>query len=436
MRNKQNKRFSRADIERYYSGNLSAKEMHDMEAYALEDPFFSDALDGYKDTHKVISDENLDAAKKFIEEYEQKNTIPLSARKNNRNKYAVAASILLLVAVGALYLFNSNKQEERIATQTNASTYIDTTQALEDLAINNFTDSMLQSKEDAVAIQQPKVIVTENEANGVFDADTRLSRSATPATSLFEKTDTIKKSLNDVAVVGYGTQYRAAIAGAVSENNSDVANTLQGTVAAVEVSKTKNVKVESTIRDDLSNPVDGVSVMIKNSNRGALTNSKGRFSLSANSQDTLVVSRVGYESKEIAASQITENITLQPEKYAMEEMVVVGYDTKRKKNATVLNKREAFSRAPVSTRSGIKIRGMNSSAKDSPLIVIDGMIASQEKFDKLNKADIESVNILKDKNATAIYGSKATNGVILITTKKAKKDSLRIKDNMREDISK
>lgn len=411
--------------------------MHDMEAYALEDPFFSDALDGYKDADKATTDENLNAAKKFIKEYEQKNTIPLSARKNNWKKYAVAASVLLLFAVGALYLFNTNKQEERIATQTNASAYIDTTRALEDLAVNNITDSMLQSKEDAVAIQQPKVIMPANEPAVVFDADTRLSRTAAPATSFFEQTDTIEKSFDDVVVVGYGRQPRATITGAVPENNnSDVANALQGSVAGVEVNKSKNVRIKSTIKDDLSNPVDGVSVMVKNSNRGALTNSKGRFSLSANELDTLVISRVGYENKEMLASQIPENITLQPEKYAMEEVVVVGYGTQRKQAATALNKREAFGTAPVSTGNGIRIRGMNSLGKDTPLIVIDGMIASQEKAAKLNKADIESVNVLKDKSATAIYGSKAANGVILITTKKAKKDSLRIKDNMRSDTLK
>lgn len=439
MKHKQHKQFTRADIEKYYSGKLSAQEMHDMEAYALEDPFLSDAMDGYKNADKKIADANLEEARKFILQSQQQETVLLISKKNSWKKYIAAASILLMVAVGAFYLFKTNESEERIAVQT-STPYIDTTKVLQDIVAGNITDSLLQPKEDAIAIQKPReVTMPQNQSPILYDADKRMSTTA-PSVAYFEKADTVKSFYDDVVVVGYGNQPRATITGAVPDNNNnDVANALQGRVAGVAVKNQKTTRVTATVKDDLNSPVPGVSVTVKNSNKGVVTNNKGEFNISVNEQDTLLISSVGYESKEITAAQMPENITLQPGKYAMDEVVVVGYGTQRDKRATArLNRREAFGAAPINTEknTAISIRGMNTSGKDTPLIIIDGMIASQEKVEKLNKTEIESVNVLKDKQATAIYGARAANGVILITTKKAKKDSIRIKNNIKSDTLK
>ena len=199
----------------------------------------------------------------------------------------------------------------------------------------------------------------------------------------------------------------------------------------------------------------GVTVVLKGTTTGTTTNEKGEFSLTVpNREGTLVFSFIGYTTQEVPASSRSFNISLRPDTKALEEVVVIGYGTQRKSDVTgavTAVTSDDFVKGQVTTPeqliqgkvagvqitsnsgapgagSRIRIRGGASLfASNDPLIVIDGVpvdntgtAGSANPLNFLNPNDIESFNILKDASATAIYGSRASNGVIIITTKKGK----------------
>lgn len=217
----------------------------------------------------------------------------------------------------------------------------------------------------------------------------------------------------------------------------------------------QNVEVHGTVLDDLGEPLIGASVMVKGTATGTATDFDGRYTLRVNPNATLVFSYVGYNPQEIALNGRTQlDVTLSENSTMLAETVVIGYGSVKKSDATgsvdlvVPNEVEAgiatsaqdllVGAAPgvtVTTNGGnptggatIRIRGGSSlSASNDPLIVIDGVPMTNQSLggdmnamNMVNPNDIESMTILKDASATAIYGSRASNGVIIITTKKGK----------------
>lgn len=197
-----------------------------------------------------------------------------------------------------------------------------------------------------------------------------------------------------------------------------------------------------TSSDDQS-PIPGASIKIKNSAQGTLTDGNGAFAINASPTDVLVVSFVGYQSSEITVgSRTTINVTLQQEDNNLNEIVVTGYTSQRKKDLTgavtvvdvaQLKAQPAASAvealqgkapgvqivvdgAPGSTPQ-IRVRGVTTINNNDPLYVVDG-VPYEGKLSWLNQNDIESMQILKDASAASIYGSRANNGVVIITTKK------------------
>lgn len=220
--------------------------------------------------------------------------------------------------------------------------------------------------------------------------------------------------------------------------------------------------VKGTVVDnEKGEPLPGVSVLLKGTQRGATTNPNGEFSLSVpNGDAVLVFSFVGYEPQEqIVGNRTQINIKLKVDTKALEEVVVVGYGTQRAKDLTgsvaTINP-TTIKDVPVSTidqkmigqvagvqiqqvsgapgaGTSVRIRGSGSlGAGNEPLYVIDGMpytAGLNQDFNPLlliNPNDIESVSILKDASSTAIYGSRGANGVIMITTKKGQYNKLQI----------
>lgn len=203
--------------------------------------------------------------------------------------------------------------------------------------------------------------------------------------------------------------------------------------------------ISGKVTDGANNGLPGVTVAVKETTRGSITDNKGNYTIRDVPPDgTLVFSFVGMRNQEIAvANQTTINVILQEETIGIEEVVAVGYGSQKKVNLTgsvgTVNSGDLISRAAPNTSSllqgrvpglqitqnssmpgnegvEIRIRGMGtfSSAGSNPLILIDGV---EGDLEKLNSNVIENVSVLKDASSAAIYGSRAANGVILVTTK-------------------
>jgi TonB-linked SusC/RagA family outer membrane protein len=229
-----------------------------------------------------------------------------------------------------------------------------------------------------------------------------------------------------------------------------------------QVNKNINVKVIKASAADISvhgkvistddqGPLPGVTVVIKGSNTGTITDADGNYSLQAPEDAVLVFSFVGYAQVEVAVGGRTViDVSLTPDITSLDEVVVIGYGTTLRKdvmgaidqvkgeaiqNRPVTNLTQALqgtspnliiqqkSMNPNDNQININIRGINSMNNNDPLIVIDGMIMDDVgSMNQLNPNDIENISVLKDAGASAIYGSRSANGVILITTKKGRLD--------------
>ena len=190
-------------------------------------------------------------------------------------------------------------------------------------------------------------------------------------------------------------------------------------------------------------PIIGASVKVKNARGGASTDENGQFTLSASPNTVLVISFIGFTSKEITVGNQTNiNVTLDPVKNDLNEVVVTGYTSQRKKDLTgavsvvdiaQLKSQPAASAieslqgkaagvaivtdgAPGSTPQ-IRVRGTTTINNNDPLYVIDG-VPYEGKLSWLSQNDIESMQVLKDASSSSIYGARANNGVIIITTRK------------------
>ncbi|MDI3318426.1 SusC/RagA family TonB-linked outer membrane protein [Pinibacter soli] len=228
-------------------------------------------------------------------------------------------------------------------------------------------------------------------------------------------------------------------------------------------------QISGKVTDEKGSPIVGVSVIVKDSKIGTVTKEDGTFSFNAPAAaKTLIVSGVGFTEKRIAVGTGAINVSLEKDDKKLDEIVVVGYGTKTVKEVTgsiakvkaekiVSEPLASFDQAlagkaagvqiglstgTLADRTQIRIRGVNSiSASAQPLVVIDGIpqldvsgnlngfnSGNGTRFDPLalvNTADIESVEVLKDAGSAVVYGSRASNGVILITTKRGKKGTVK-----------
>lgn len=213
-------------------------------------------------------------------------------------------------------------------------------------------------------------------------------------------------------------------------------------------------KVTGVVLDANGEPIIGASVMIKGTSTGSITDLDGKFVIAnAPKNATIQVSYVGYKTQSVALNGRSNiKVTLEEDAAALDEVVVVGYGVQKKSDVTgalarvgekelkampVKNALEGMQGkvAGVDITSsqrpgqvgGIQIRGVRSISTDQgPLYVVDGMIIQNGGIENLNPSDIESIDILKDASATAIYGSRGANGVVLVTTKKGKSGKVSI----------
>lgn len=225
--------------------------------------------------------------------------------------------------------------------------------------------------------------------------------------------------------------------------------------------QTGTINVRGTVTDVAGEPIIGANILIQGTSSGTVTDYDGNFTLQAPANGVLEVTYIGYQPRSIPIdNRTTINVTLQEDTELLEELVVIGYGTVRKEDATgsvvavdATKINRGLATSPTELLAGqvaglsvvsaggapgssanIRIRGGSSmSASNDPLIVIDGVPVDTEGINgmenplsTINSNDIETFTVLKDASATAIYGSRASNGVIIITTKKGHSGRARV----------
>ncbi len=212
-------------------------------------------------------------------------------------------------------------------------------------------------------------------------------------------------------------------------------------------------EVTGTVVDQAGEPVIGATVMVKGTSTGSITDFDGNFKVKVEPGKTLVFSYIGYEKQELAAKSGMK-VTMVDNAKELAEVVVTGYQVQRKADLTgavaVMDMKGARSESdpnmlnsmqgklpgvnivtdasPGGGGASIRVRGMSTVNGTAPLYIIDG-VATTENLNSLNAADIESIQVLKDASSASIYGSRAANGVIIITTKKGKGDKVTVNVN-------
>lgn len=295
---------------------------------------------------------------------------------------------------------------------------------------------------------------------GVLEANEKLTLNIT--------NEPLEKVLNQI-LLPQGVQYRLinkkqfVLKKSIKEEASNpVYDKGQGIEESISSTQPDIIINGKVIDSESGEPIPGVSVTLKGTNRGTSTNNVGEFSLSIpDSKAMLVFSFVGYQKQEVEVGSITKlNISLKAEISALDEVVVVGYGTQSRRNVTgsvakvdmkqienlpntnvaqSLRGRVAGVQFTDNGRPGqggsILIRGQRSiSASNNPLIILDG-IFFEGSLNDINPGDVESMEVLKDASATAIYGARAANGVILISSKKGTTEKPTIRFNSYYGVS-
>ena len=211
--------------------------------------------------------------------------------------------------------------------------------------------------------------------------------------------------------------------------------------------------ITGRIVDETGSPMPGVNIQVQGTTIGAITNMDGRYSIAAeNLNVVLVFSFIGYETQTVPArGRANVDISLVSAVSALQEVVVTGYGTQRKKDitgsVTVVNPSDLKQRVAsnfavqlqgqaagvvIGTQGApgsvpmVRIRGIGTVNNNAPLFVIDGVSTTNQDLSSLNPNDIESMQILKDASSASIYGAQASNGVIIITTKKGKTGATKV----------
>ncbi|MEX8548615.1 MAG: carboxypeptidase-like regulatory domain-containing protein [Mucilaginibacter sp.] len=211
--------------------------------------------------------------------------------------------------------------------------------------------------------------------------------------------------------------------------------------------------ISGTVTDEKNQPLPGVSVLVIGTTNGVASDMNGKYSINVNSNTSVLrFTSVGFTTKEIpVGNQNTINVSLLPNSQQLKDVVVIGYGTSTKQDVTgaiTSLKSEDFNQGVLTTPAELlqgKVPGLNvtksgdpnqalsvilrgpstiRTSAQEPFYVIDGVPGTS--IDLLAPADIESIDVLKDASSTAIYGSRAANGVIIITTKRAKLGQTRL----------
>jgi TonB-linked SusC/RagA family outer membrane protein len=218
----------------------------------------------------------------------------------------------------------------------------------------------------------------------------------------------------------------------------------------------QTVMIKGMIVDENNEPIIGATILEKGTNNGTISDYNGNFTLNVNPGSTVQISYVGYDNLEFKANSIPEIIIMKESSLALSEVVVTGYTTERKADltgsVTVVDMEEIVSiptgnilsslqgrvsgmnvstdGTPGGINTSALIRGQTTFGNNTPLYVIDGVMTRDNIAHIISANDVESIQVLKDAASASIYGTQASNGVIIITTKRAKKGEIKVDFDM------
>lgn len=247
------------------------------------------------------------------------------------------------------------------------------------------------------------------------------------------------KPLKSVSMLLFVMGASSAVAAtAPSQNNAEVQTIQQAS------------KCTGIVKDAMGEPVIGASVVVKGTTNGVVTDLDGNFEIpNVKKGSTITISYIGYTTQNIVWNGATINVTLKEDNALLEEVVVVGYGTQKKVNLTgsvaSVSADEIKDRVQTNVLSAVQgtvpgvtvisrpgstpsinFRGRGNLGTSEPLYVIDGVISDATFFSNLDPNSIESISFLKDAASSAIYGSRAAYGVVLVTTKQGKKEKMNV----------
>ncbi|MDA9069813.1 TonB-dependent receptor [Arenitalea sp.] len=236
---------------------------------------------------------------------------------------------------------------------------------------------------------------------------------------------------------------QATLANELSEKSLNSTSEDIKTIISDEVLLQK--KITGTVKDEAGIPLAGVNVLVKGTNRGALTDFDGNYQITAEKGEEIVFSYVGMKTTSVTVGDSNNiDVSMEEDRSSLDEVVIVGYGSQKKSDLTGaisslsgagLDKLQVSdpSQLLLGRMTGVRVesvggspgaatnivvRGVSSLSTSNPLFVIDGMFT--DSMDFLNPSDIKSIQVLKDASAAAIYGSRAANGVVIITTNTGK----------------
>lgn len=329
------------------------------------------------------------------------------------------------------------------------------------------TIAFLQQKKHANQASDSKSISQLlSEARKVFDVDFVYESNVVPQTTLVmnvAKYKTVESFLNEL-LKPYNLKYKKVLSKAyvIYANNEELKSLMVSlgendeNINAKEASDSSITVTGRITSQSKGEPLDGVSVTIKGTTKGTVTDKEGFFSINVPGSSTILVfSMVGFQAQEMyVGNKKNFQIALATQNNSMDEVVVIGYGTQKKSVVTgAISKIKAsdFENMPVNrieqtlqgrtsgltvaASSGqpgdgatVRIRGTTSTTSSDPLYIVDGL-PFDGGIENINQSDIESIEVLKDAASAAIYGARASAGVILVTTKKGRSGAMQVNYN-------
>lgn len=378
-------------IRDYFAGKLDAKAMHALEKHALEDPFLAEAMEGF---HLRPGDVPADLGdlQERLENRVYKKSFVLK-------DWLAAASVVLLLGIGSYFLWirTGNK------TQGLAKEIVQNAIVQQPVAANSDSQDLKARRQDSLS----EILL----ANRSIKAKHTTKKGPEPRLS--------SGTSNDISVISRPANAETLSSQIVSRKPDDnsIAATLQGRVAGIATGPaTRSLLILDSVTQ---RPLAAVSVNIPNSDFAALSNAEGYVHLPDTLKaDMVSISAIGYARKIVAANNKVAR--LQPAAESLNDVVVVGYGKQEKQSLTgAVADLSAAKHNPSPVN--IRLRGNAVSNHASPLILIDG---NPDSLAAVSPQDVASINVLKDSKATALYGTRGVNGVILVTTKKADTNSI------------